>query len=515
MAEPSRTRPPGMYLMRATAVNWLYTLLTIVYALFTTPLVVRTLDAELYGVWSFLNGLLAYSSLFYIGLGAAFIRYLAQYRAQQDRPSANRLASVVFVIYTAIGTLSLLACIAIAPFISNFLAVPLAPAAAQQTAVACMLLGGRLLFMFVATIFSGVLIAEERMMMATTISIAGTVARFAAVPLLLHVGLPLVTLAVIMTVSAAMEAAAMAIAAFNRVPGLRLRPGVPQRAELRVLYGFGIRAFFVDLSGWIINYTDVIVVGAVIGAAGVTAYSIPLQLVTYGRVAVQGMLSALLPRLTAYDTHGEDRALASAYLRVCRNANFVAGFIAASLLTLGMPFLRLWIGEAFSSGSSMVLVCLALAGYFQAVGTQTAVPFYQARQALRVPVLVLLAEAAANLALSLVLARRMGVNGVALGTILPTICISLLLLPRHLCSTLKIPLKTLVTSAILPSFVLMIVIVAANLLLDLWWTPSSYALLAVRTLINVSLAGAVAVAILPPEDIAVVSGLRRHLTHAP
>ena len=49
-----------------------------------TPIVVRSLGIERYGIWSFLNGLLAYSELLYFGLGSALVKYAAQYRARDD-----------------------------------------------------------------------------------------------------------------------------------------------------------------------------------------------------------------------------------------------------------------------------------------------------------------------------------------------------------------------------------------------------------------------------------------------
>ena len=74
----AQRRSLGAYLLEATAANWIASLLSIVYALFITPIVIKALNKDLYGVWSFLNGLLAYSSLLYVGLGAAFIKYLSQ-----------------------------------------------------------------------------------------------------------------------------------------------------------------------------------------------------------------------------------------------------------------------------------------------------------------------------------------------------------------------------------------------------------------------------------------------------
>jgi O-antigen/teichoic acid export membrane protein len=487
-------------------VNWLSSLLTIVYAIFITPIVIKALDKELYGVWSFLNGLLAYSSLFYLGLGAAFIKYLSQYRAAGNRPAVNRLASVVLVLYGTIGLGCLILCVGLAPHMPDLLATPLQPAARRQTITAFGLLGSRLLFMFVATVFSGVLIAEERITVAARVNIVATIARFIAVPLLLGHGAPLVTLAVIMSVSAGAEAFALMASALHFVPTLRVTAVLPRLPELRLLYGFGFKSFFIDLSAWLINYTDIVVIGMLIGAGGVAVYSLPLQLVTYGRVVVQGMMSALLPRLTAYETTGDRAVLASAYVRVSGLANYVAAFIAFNLIALGTPFLRLWVGNEFADASWAILVLLALASYCQAVSTQCPVPFFQAMHTLRPPVAVLSLEAVINLGLSLWLARRLGVTGVAVATFVPALLVSSLLLPASLCRKLRIPPWRLFTSAILPSLCLLATGVLANILLDHVVVPSSYVLLGVRGTANVVLAVAGAFVLLPAEELSIVYG---------
>ena len=295
----AQRRSLGAYLLEATAANWIASLLSIVYALFITPIVIKALNKDLYGVWSFLNGLLAYSSLLYVGLGAAFIKYLSQYRATGDRASVTRLASAVLFIYGVIGLLCLVVSVALAGRIPALLARPLAPDDAHQTVTAFMLLGSRLLCMFLATVFSGVLIAEEKIAVTARVTIVATIGRFIAVPLLIGHGSPLITLAIIMSISAAAEAVALTVLALRFVPSLQLVPSVPTRDELRLLYGFGLKSFFIDVSAWLINYTDVVLIGLLIGASGAAVYSIPLQLVTYGRVVVQGMMSGLLPRHTA------------------------------------------------------------------------------------------------------------------------------------------------------------------------------------------------------------------------
>ena len=77
------TRPGS--LARNVLSNWIGIPITVAYGLVITPIIVRALDTELYGVWSFLNGLLMYSDLLYVGLGSALIKYVAQHRANDDQ----------------------------------------------------------------------------------------------------------------------------------------------------------------------------------------------------------------------------------------------------------------------------------------------------------------------------------------------------------------------------------------------------------------------------------------------
>jgi O-antigen/teichoic acid export membrane protein len=54
-------------LKRNVLMNWISIVAAMAFALVIQPMVVRRLGNELYGVWSFLNGLALYSTLLYLG----------------------------------------------------------------------------------------------------------------------------------------------------------------------------------------------------------------------------------------------------------------------------------------------------------------------------------------------------------------------------------------------------------------------------------------------------------------
>jgi O-antigen/teichoic acid export membrane protein len=496
----TRTDRFSSYLFRTTLVNWGVSGLTILYALFITPIAIHALDKSMYGVWSFLNGLLAYSNLLYLGLGTAFVKYLSEYRAVDDWNGASRLTSVVLFLYSAIGILSLLGCIALAPYIPLLMGIGGDAGVHGQVVTAWMLLGGRLLLMFLAAVFSGVLVATERMTAAGWTAIAGTAVRFIAVPLLIHSASPLTMLALIVTVTAALETFALVLQMRHFAPRLRISLVVPTRPELKRLYGFGIQSFFVQLSGLLVNYTDTTVIGIRLGASSVAFYSIPLQLVAYGRVAVQGISSALLPRLTAYASTGNRAALSESYPRVSRITNYVAAFVAMNLIIVGPTFMRLWVGEEFARAGTVSLILLAIAGYCQTISTVTAIQFFQAMHALVFPVVILTLEAVLNLVFSIWLAPSMGITGVAVATLVPTALITLVWLPWYLCQQLALRPTAFIRVAVAPSIVLGVAIFVANELADVVAPISSYALAAARVSVNAAIAAVVFVATFPPDD---------------
>jgi O-antigen/teichoic acid export membrane protein len=488
------------YIARAAAASWVSNLLAIAYAFFITPIVIAVLHEELYGVWSYLNGLLAYSNLFYLGLGSAVIKYVAEYRVAGRRELVNRIASVVLVIYTSIGLFCAGACLLAAPWVPKMFATPLGAAETHQAVIACALLGFQLLFMFVSAVFSGLLIAAERIALSTSLASAMTVVRFIAVPLLIEHNSPLVMLAAIVTVTTGIQAVLLWVAVWRVAPDVRMRPAKPTLPELRLLYGFGLKSFFILLSSLLVNYTDTTVIGVLLGAGAVGFYAVPLQLAAYGRLAVRGVVSGLLPRLTAYEARGDRQGMRDAYLRISRAASYLAAFIAFNLVTLGTPFIARWIGDSFATAGTVSLTLLAFAGYCQVMSTQTSVPFFQAMESFRAPVTVLLIEAIVNLVLSLWLADTMGIAGVALATLLPAAAVTGLFLPRALCRRLAISGRTYVVSAILPSVYLLGAGLLVNYPLNALAYPASYWLMVLRGLGNVLLALAIGAVVLPSED---------------
>jgi O-antigen/teichoic acid export membrane protein len=499
-------------LIRNVLSNWFVLAVGVAYTLFITPIIVRALGQEQYGVWSFLNGLLAYSDVLYFGLGAAFVKYVAECRAQGDQAGVNRLASVVTLIYGALGGLCLLVALGLSAFVAPVFAQPLSPEVARAATLTCVLLGAQLFFVFVGSAFVGLLSGYERYDLANAVYLVGVVIRFVATPLLVREGHePLITLAVLSSAVAGLGVLLLAIVSFRVVPGFALRLLRPTGAELARLYGFGLQSFFIIFAVKLISYTDTTVIGVTLGAASVALYTLPLQLVEYARAAVTGFSGVFLPRLAGLAAQKDHAALREAYLSSMRFACVLSGWMVASMIVLGPAFLNRWVGPDFGTPVQMVLLWLAVAAFGQVISTQVPLPFYQALHIVAVPAAVLTLEAAINLGLSLWLAPRLGIVGVAVATVVPALLVSGVVLPPYLCKRLELRLRTLCVTSVVPG------LVAAVLTLALYWLSGlvihaeSYLAIATRAVLTLPVPLGVFAASLPVHERA---ALRQRLVPA-
>jgi O-antigen/teichoic acid export membrane protein len=208
----------------------------------------------------------------------------------------------------------------------------------------------------------------------------------------------------------------------------------------------------------------------------------------------------LLPRLTTLSTLADEIGLREAYLRSARVACFVAGWLGALIISIGPDFISLWAGPEYAAVSYWVLFWLSIASFSQALSTQVPYPFYQALHMLRLPAAVLFLEGLCNLGLSITLAPRLGINGVALATALPAIFISLLTLPAYLCRRLGLSVATLLVRSVMPGLAVVASVLGSQVAAAEFVPAQTYLFLAVRAMVSVPAAFVVFLLMFPKVD---------------
>ncbi len=121
-------------------------------------------------------------------------------------------------------------------------------------------------------------------------------------------------------------------------------------AWMRKLFGYGSWVTISSILNPILDTSNQIIVGAMLGAAAVASYSIPMTLAVRSQIFATALARTLFPRNSRVSQAEADA--------ITRNATtslaYGFGMVCAPAIFLSGPFLRLWVGRRFAMESEAV-----------------------------------------------------------------------------------------------------------------------------------------------------------------
>jgi O-antigen/teichoic acid export membrane protein len=402
--------------------NWIAMAAGMVVPFFLTPIVVRTLGATAYGIWILAVSTVAYLNLLDLGLRSAVIRFVSKATAQgKDYEAKNAIAATLWFRVLISGGVAVLS-IALAALFPHLFNIPSdLKHAAQVTVLLC---GLGVAITLVSGVFGAVLAAINRYDLLSLTTAVQVLARAAGVIFILHHGGRLVALAcweLAVILAAGLAVCTLALKIF---PPCRVRLGRP----------------IILISSQIIFSTDNLVVGTFLSVGLVAYYSIGGSLMIYSNQVVGALSTTFIPIASGMDASGKTEALQKLLLRGTQGTLALVLPIGITLLLRGKTFIGLWMGKQYSEISGTVLQILLITLFFTvANNTASNIMFGTGNQKTVAKWSIL--EAAANLTLSIVLVKTIGIYGVAWGTSITMSVIHLIFWPRFVQKTLGVPVR--------------------------------------------------------------------------
>jgi O-antigen/teichoic acid export membrane protein len=447
-SKPTKGRfgKPGA--LRNVFSNWSAYAIAMGVNFFVSPFVVRHLGNAGYGVWTLLLSLTGYLGLLDLGVRGAVTRYVAKYHAEEDHRKASNVASSAMVIFASAGGLAILVSLVIATAVVGRMNIPGQYLGAARIVV--VLIGLNVAISLVNGVFGGILVGLQRFDLTNGIEVGINLLRACAVVLALYSGYGIVTLALIQLMFTIARWVANIILARQLYPELRIALAAADQAGLKLIFSFSIFSFLLHVSGSLIYATDNVVIGAYLPVTAVTFYAIAGNLLEYTRTLVSGISQTMTPLASSIEARSDENRLKNLALFSSRAGTMVVLPIAVTLLLRGSSFIVLWMGPQFGELSGHVLWILSLA-----------LPFWAGNSVVAGSLLGLgkhkplvpgvLAEGLCNLALSILWVKKIGILGVAWGTLVPSLAMNLFFWPWYIRRALGIaPLPYVYSSWIRP-----------------------------------------------------------------
>jgi O-antigen/teichoic acid export membrane protein len=433
-----RGRPGVPGTARNVLSNWATYLISGAIGFFLSPFIVRHLGDSAYGIWVLLVSLTGYLGFLDLGIRGAVTRYVAKFHSEKSHEQSSHTVSSACGLFIVLGIVAIAVSVLFAVFAVPHFRIPLSYSRTVQ--IVFVIAGANVAVSLLSGVFGGVLVGLQRFDLYNSIALSVTGVRVVAIVTALRDGRGLTSLALIQLGSSFAELLLGFTFARKLYPEVRLATSYFSRAHISLIFSFGVYAFLLLVSNYLIYYTDALVIGVFLPVGFVTYFAIAGNLIIYARELVSGFSRTMTPLASKLEVEAGRQGLRETTLKAARYCSMVVLPIFVTFMIRGHSFIGLWMGPAYADLSGHVLKILCLPWFLGAsVPVITSVMLGISKHKPIVP--VALAEGLGNLVLSIILIRAIGVLGVAWGTAIPNVAVSLFFWPWYVRQTLGIPIR--------------------------------------------------------------------------
>lgn len=402
-----------------------------VAALITTPILVRGLGKEGFGIWVLVASFALYLELLEFGFGKAAPKFVAEYHARGDERGVRATIATSFWILAALGSAAAAIGAVVAALFPSIFGISDELSSAAQILILLVLL--ELAISIPADTFGGVLMGLQRFYLVNATLITVTILQAIAWTIVLAAGGGLVELGIVTVALGLGGQLARFLLARRYVPRASVSPRLIDRTLARRFTGLSVWFFVLDMSRVVMIRLDTVVVGIVVGVPAAAVYAVGQRLTLALEQLIEPLTKSFFPHSSTLSA-GEDHAgLRRSLLVGTRVSLAIAAPIALALAFLAGPLIDLWLGASSDFGEAATVVVLLAAAVTIGALTRTGLLMLQGIGQVRVPAMIVASEAVLNLVLSVILAHEMGIDGVALGTLIAVVVANVGILYPYMC----------------------------------------------------------------------------------
>lgn len=436
----------------------------LVIGFFLTRYTLDVLGVSTYGSWLLINSMASYAALLYCGLGETISRYVAKYHSEQDWRRINQVVTLVLTIYLAMGGVAfLMACLLslTAGWWGEWTGDDLI-----QAQLTILILGVNVAVGMAGSVFGGVLHGLRRFDLERGIGFSFDLVRLALFLVFLNDRYGLVTIALIYFIVAVGENLLYLVLARKILPTLAVGPSLLDRNVMKECGQFSSMAFVGVVAGQLINATDTITIGLLLGKEAIVPYYFGLRLTQFAKQPIDKISHICMPTAGALQNE-LDRSRRNRFLiKTLGIVMLLAGGAFIGAWFFAADVLKLWVGSKLSAqdlAQSHRILLVLLGAQLIALPCGILRAFLFGSGHVKFPAMIYMGEAVTNLALSIVLCLTWGIEGVAWGTTIPVILFELCVLLPYALNCLQVKPWRILEQAVLPQGVPLLALLAYSI----------------------------------------------------
>ena len=452
--------------------SWFALGVNILVGVFLSPFILHRLGDTAFGIWVLIFSVTGYYGIFDFGIRSSIIRYVSKYTATHDVDEVSGLVNTAMFTYSCVGLVSFAVTLIGCVYVGRLF--PKIPADFRDTTRWLLFIVGTSVAVgFPLGVFGGMLEGMQKFYVNNWVNIGFTgIIRVALIVFYLNRGYGLLTVALITVGLPVIASMVRAVVALRALP-IKFRWRYVDRTSFRHMANYSGITFMIIIAARLRFKTDALVIGTFLSSAAITYFYAGSRLVDYAGELVSSLAQIFVPMSSQSDAAGNMERLRKIFVVGNRACAFTIFPITTIFVILGKSIIEVWLGARYVAQGYPILLILIIPHTLMTMQAASPRILFGISKHGRLA-LVTLIEGISNLVLSIVLVRRWGINGDALGTAIPMLGTYFVFMPWHLCSRLGVRMGTYLRNAYLLPLIVCTPLALVLLLMRRWVVPHSY-----------------------------------------
>jgi len=321
--------------------------ITVIANFFAISLTYKYLGAERYGVWVTLSSVLAYLTIFDLGIGSTAVNAVSEALAKKNMDLARHQISAVYLTLTAIAALATCVVVCAWPFIAWPAVLGVRNTAnGREIAIAAALAIGIVLASFPVSVTPRIFGACQKITLANIWNSCGSLLSLLAVILATRLKTGLPGLVVALSGASLVVGLFSTLWLYRHFDWLWFSFREVQWHRVNALLRTGLPFFVVQAAGIILFQTDNLIIAQLMGAKAVAPYNITWKLFSYASLLPVIALPTLWPAYADAFARRDISWIAKTYRYNVRIAVSSTALFVAVLMLIGRKFIAVWAGPS-------------------------------------------------------------------------------------------------------------------------------------------------------------------------
>lgn len=385
-----------------------------------TPILTAKLGQTEYGLYSLVTSIISYLTILDFGFGNAIIIYTTRYRNKNEKDKEQKLHGMFFIIYTIIGIIAGIIGAILWLNVDKLFGNTMSADELSKAKILMAILTFNLVVTFPLSIFSSIITSYEKFVFSKVLNLARIILNPIVMLILLNFGIKSVGLVILVTVLNITTLILNYIYCKTKLK-IKLKFGKIDFKLLKEIMAYSVWIFLNSIMDKINWSLDQFVLGIYSGSVAVAIYSVASQLNQMYINFSTAISGVLLPRITKMENdNASDEGFTDIFIKTGRIQYIVMGLIMSGFVLFGKEFINImWVGPEYAE--SYIIACLLMLPSTIPLIQNVGLNILQAKNKYKFRVIVLMIFAVVNVCISIILSKKYGGVGAALGTAISTI----------------------------------------------------------------------------------------------